>query len=176
MTRLDQLATKDCLLKWNVQVVSKICEFYGTQPETRDHLFFSCASIGRILQVVLGAVNLNHELVNWLLQQCGSTLDLFIYRLLWTEYIYSIWIEWNKYISNNKSRSEEELMFQIVHTVWLKVSTLPYLWHQLWGSPVVTILGITCTWSLLFGFLHVKKICLQVASKLHHHSKKNKIK
>lgn len=39
---LDHLATRESMLKWNIQLPSTLCKFCGTHLETHDHLFFSC--------------------------------------------------------------------------------------------------------------------------------------
>lgn len=127
---LDRLATKERLKKWNVQLTSNLCDCFGTELETQNHLFFSCTSTGRIWQLTLARLGFHRDPVNWesecgwLLQQQGKSIDSGDCRLLWTQYKHTIWMERNKRIFDHKARSDEELSRIIVDTIKLKIFVL----------------------------------------------------
>lgn len=147
---LNRLATKERLLYQNIRLVSEYCDFYESELEIREHLFFSCHSTGRIQKYSLGRLGMHRDTVSWtsethwLLQQCGKSMDAVACRLLWTQYIHTIWMERNRCIFYRKHRNDSELSRLIVETVKIKVTTLLRLEHRSRGSHVVTLLDIAC--------------------------------
>lgn len=146
----DRLATKDRMTRWNVQLTLELCEYCGTEKETRTHLFFSCGVTEQIWQTVLRGLVLHRDPVDWtsesswLQRQRGKSVDSVAARLSWTQYGHTIWLERNLRLSKHKSPSEEEVSRIIIETVKMKMLTLPRLEHRIRDSRVAVLLGLLC--------------------------------
>lgn len=109
----DRLPTRDRLLKWGLQVEGR-CLLCNSNPESRDHLFFSCnysydlwAMVARRLQLVPS----RHWpiTIQQLIALPPPASQRILTRLAWQATLYWLWTERNTRLHTQMFRSVDQI-------------------------------------------------------------------
>ncbi|XP_016458401.2 uncharacterized protein LOC107782084 [Nicotiana tabacum] len=118
----DKLLTTDRLAKWGITVDLE-CVMCHTQPENRNHSCMDCDFAITMwnmtliwLQKQAGPTTRWNQHVAWIIQNAkGRTQQAHIFRSVYTEFVYAIWMERNQKIFEKKSRDWESIDREIAY-------------------------------------------------------------
>lgn len=111
LVTLDCCPTRDRMIKWGLNV-SPTCLLCNTANESRDHLFFQCDFLDRLLALVtrrcgfLGDQSCDGCLNNLIAYQ-GTNCQRKLCLLAWQACIYFIWSERNNRLHRNIYRTHD---------------------------------------------------------------------
>ncbi|XP_059277829.1 uncharacterized protein LOC132032017 [Lycium ferocissimum] len=111
----NRLLTTDRLLTWGIDV-DQSCKLCQGQVETRDHLFGHCPFTQNLWQRLLRwlmrpyhSVATWEDHLEWVISHTkGNSQDAQILRLVYIEYVHTVWIERNQQTFENKSRLADD--------------------------------------------------------------------
>ncbi|XP_015160191.1 uncharacterized protein [Solanum tuberosum] len=98
-----KLLTKDRLLKWGSKVEPQ-CMLCQNEDETRDHLFMKCSYTRRLWDEIARWMQMSSDIggnwqqhLTWALKNAkGKTIRAQIFRMVYAEAVYAVWIERNQ--------------------------------------------------------------------------------
>ncbi|XP_019241995.1 PREDICTED: uncharacterized protein LOC109222039 [Nicotiana attenuata] len=124
-----RLATADRLMRWGI-IVDSTCSLCQAELETREHLFVECdyaKAIWKRLQKWLQWQQAPDEWdqhVNWAIKSAkGKSQQAQIFKLVYAECVYAIWIERNNRVFEKKARRWEEIAREIVYTCHVRAGS-----------------------------------------------------
>lgn len=110
---LGRMLTNERLLKWGMEVTTNciLCQNY------REHLFVQCDYTRRVrdkvaqwLQIQSGASPTWEQHLRWVIENSkGKSQKTQLFKIIYSELTYNIWIERNRRIFEKRSRSWETL-------------------------------------------------------------------
>ncbi|WMV45997.1 hypothetical protein MTR67_039382 [Solanum verrucosum] len=114
----NRLLTKDRMLKWKMQV-EPVCVMCNQEEETSDHLFYDCIFARMIWRRLLQWINQNSNsnvIVSqqWIIVKTkGKNPEAQALRLIYAEYIYTLWKERNTRIFEKHETTMENIARRI---------------------------------------------------------------
>ncbi|KAH0681710.1 hypothetical protein KY289_019462 [Solanum tuberosum] len=98
-----KLLTKDRLLKWGSKVDTQ-CMLCQNEDETRDHLIVKCSYTRRLWDEIARWMQMSSDIggnwqqhLTWALKNAkGKTIRAQIFRMVYAEAVYAVWIERNQ--------------------------------------------------------------------------------
>ncbi|XP_019240555.1 PREDICTED: uncharacterized protein LOC109220547 [Nicotiana attenuata] len=125
----ERLMTCDRLISWKVNVEPE-CVMCKKEKETRDHLFWHCDYATQVWNRMcrwLGRQKLGNgnwqRFLQWSINQAkGKSAYAMIFRMMYAEVVYHIWLERNRRIFEEKSRNEEQISKDITYIVSARVT------------------------------------------------------
>ncbi|XP_019257736.1 PREDICTED: uncharacterized protein LOC109235947 [Nicotiana attenuata] len=124
-----EIATTDRLMRWGI-TVDITCSLCQAELETREHLFVECdyaKAIWRRLQKWLQWQQTPDEWnqhVNWAIRSAkGKSQQAQIFKLVYAECVYAIWIERNNRVFEKKTRSWEAIVREIIYTCHVRADS-----------------------------------------------------
>ncbi|XP_070030103.1 uncharacterized protein [Nicotiana sylvestris] len=126
----NRLLTATRLEKWGIQVDSR-CVMCKTVAETRDHLFVKCPirryiwqKIMQWIQITWRNLNTWNQMQHWIEQNTkGKSAKSRIVKMIYTEYVYAIWMERNKRIFEQKETIEDTVAREIAYICHVRASS-----------------------------------------------------
>ncbi|XP_021866924.1 uncharacterized protein [Spinacia oleracea] len=119
----NRLATKERLLKWNMQIDGG-CVSCQTQVETLEHLFFECAFSKRVWSSVLSKIGVDRTIqtwqgeVDWAAKKSRGTKPRDkICNMAFVETVYNIWLQRNSKVFKNSIDSVDVISSRIVFLI-----------------------------------------------------------
>ncbi|XP_075083705.1 uncharacterized protein LOC142167450 [Nicotiana tabacum] len=118
----DKLLTTDRLAKWGIALDLE-CVMFHTQPESRNHLFMDCDFTRAVWNRILLWLQKQErptigwdQHVAWIIQNVkGRTQQAHIFKSVYAECVYAIWMERNQRIFEKKSRNWEIIAREIAY-------------------------------------------------------------
>ncbi|XP_060190467.1 uncharacterized protein LOC132619641 [Lycium barbarum] len=125
----DRLLTTDRLQNWGIDV-NIDCIFCQNQMETRDHLFKDCDYSTAIWRkLLLWSRNQNFTSTTWeehagqiVRKGKGKSVGAQIFRLIYAEFVYAVWLERNQRIFEKKSKNWESVAREIAFMCSVRAS------------------------------------------------------
>ncbi|XP_075079754.1 uncharacterized protein LOC142164998 [Nicotiana tabacum] len=121
-----RLATTDRLMRWGMPV-DTTCSLCQAELETREHLFVECdfaKAIWRKLQKWLKwkqTIEEWNQHIDWAIKCAkGKSQQAQVFKLVYAECIYVIWMERNHRVFEKKSRSWETIVREIVYICYVR--------------------------------------------------------
>ncbi|KAH0719740.1 hypothetical protein KY284_004770 [Solanum tuberosum] len=108
----NRLSTTDRLRKWGLDIELK-CVLGQLHIESRDHMYTSCPYRQQIW---------SNRSVGIIDAAKGKTPAAQIFTLVYTEYVYAIWIERNHRVFEKESRTWESLAREIAYICCVRAS------------------------------------------------------
>ncbi|XP_060180625.1 uncharacterized protein LOC132610342 [Lycium barbarum] len=129
---LGRLLTVERLAKWRIEVEPKCC-LCQMHDETREHLFVQCEftkkvrrRVGQWMQMqYYNPVNWGQH-QQWLIHNSkGKYRKAQIFKLVYTEATYAIWIEKNARIFEKHSRTWEPIAKEVMYVACVRATVTP---------------------------------------------------
>ncbi|XP_019262565.1 PREDICTED: uncharacterized protein LOC109240393 [Nicotiana attenuata] len=124
-----RLATADRLMRWGI-TMDNTCSLCQAELETRDHLFVECdyaKAIWRTMQKWLQwqqAPDEWNQHATWAIKRAkGKSKQAQLFKLVYAECVYAIWIERNNRVFEKKARSWEAIAREIVYTCHVRAGS-----------------------------------------------------
>ncbi|GJR55897.1 reverse transcriptase domain, reverse transcriptase zinc-binding domain protein [Tanacetum coccineum] len=152
-----KLKTQDKLKQWDVGTSVDLnllrCPLCKSQPDSHDHLFFSCPYSSQVwlritnLADMLSTLPMWDDIVDWLLPiSKGNSVNSIVGRLILVASTYFVWQEINSRLFAKGERRVNELCEVIAGVVRLKLTTLHFKANA-WVDKMMAVWKIanTCT-------------------------------
>lgn len=146
MVNLNRCPTKDRLLSWNIPV-DPACLLCNGEPESRDHLFFSCSFSSAIWSTLSAKLRLPVTSPSWnpvlqtIIALPASNHLTYLTNLAWQASIYEIWAERNGRLHRESFKSSESILHRIDHIIRDRIASFRHQnptkasnYLQLWFS------------------------------------------
>ncbi|XP_059294515.1 uncharacterized protein LOC132047495 [Lycium ferocissimum] len=118
-----RLATKDRLIKWNIDC-SPTCPLCEAKPKSVQHLLFQCPTAHLVWEKLLMWQKMQRQVLSWDQEQKWakdhtnrSSAKAEIYRITLSGCIYYIWQERNQRAFQSKRRTAEAIVKMIIQDV-----------------------------------------------------------
>ncbi|XP_019227715.1 PREDICTED: uncharacterized protein LOC109208999 [Nicotiana attenuata] len=117
-----RLLTVDRIDSWGVNV-DHVCNLCNSQNETRNHIFMDCPYSVKVREGVLKWMKVPsfrttqwEQLENWIIQRAkGKSQRAQVFKMEYTEWVHTMWIERNQRKFEKRSRSAHQLVREIAY-------------------------------------------------------------
>ncbi|XP_019244307.1 PREDICTED: uncharacterized protein LOC109224177 [Nicotiana attenuata] len=138
----DSLLTATRLVSWGIQVDNR-CVMCKEVAETRDHLFAECSAGRRVWKKLmqwlqLTWVNMNNwsQMQQWIEHNTkGKTNKAKLVKMVFTEYVYAIWMERNNRLFAHKENTRESMAREIAYTCHVRANSTTKMMLQKYKFP-----------------------------------------
>ncbi|XP_016509259.2 uncharacterized protein LOC107826746 [Nicotiana tabacum] len=125
-----RLLTVDRIASWAVNVDHE-CKLCNSQGETRNHIFMECPYSVKVWEGVLKWMKVPsfrttkwEQLEKWIIQKAkGKSQKAQVFKMTYTEWVHTIWIERNQHRFEERSRSAEQLVREIAYVCHIRAPT-----------------------------------------------------
>ncbi|WMV19835.1 hypothetical protein MTR67_013220 [Solanum verrucosum] len=119
----NRLQTTDRLQAWGMDV-DQSCKLCKQQLESRDHIYVQCLFTQQVWERIMNWLTWQwNSTTTWddhltwcIIRAKGKSLNAQIFKMVYAELVYGIWIERNRRIFENKGRQSEEIAKEIAFT------------------------------------------------------------
>ncbi|KAL4334606.1 hypothetical protein GQ457_07G003200 [Hibiscus cannabinus] len=132
MVVLDRLPTADRLCRFGIMVDS-VCKLCRAENESRNHLFFGCSFSQGIWLMVLRCYGIDRAIIGWeeeiswaIARLRGKSMRMFVLRLAWNVFMYSIWEERNRRIFCSIERDANAILSVIQEVIQVQIQKKNY--------------------------------------------------
>ncbi|XP_009787587.1 uncharacterized protein [Nicotiana sylvestris] len=125
-----RLMTVDRLSSWGINV-DPICNLCNSHNETRNHVFMECPFSNKVwegvlkwMQVPLFRTSQWELMEKWIIKTSkGKSQRAQIFKIAYTEWVHTMWIERNQRIFEKITKSHSQLMREIAYVCNIRAST-----------------------------------------------------